>query len=60
MFAVWPTTRLADTGDWAALHALLMPPYKAVIETVTRAQAEAVGAADARPELSHARSITTV
>ena len=53
------TWNRADAGDWAAVHALVMPPYKAVIETVTRAQAEAVGAADARPELSHARSATT-
>jgi nicotinamidase-related amidase len=49
------TWNRADAGDWAALHAMLMPPYKAVIESVTRAQAEAVGAADARPELIHAR-----
>jgi nicotinamidase-related amidase len=52
------TWNRADAGDWAALHGLLMPPYMAVIETVARAQAEAVGAADARPELGHARAVT--
>jgi nicotinamidase-related amidase len=50
------TWNRGDAGDWAALHGLLMPPYMAVIETVARAQAEALGAPGARPELSHARS----
>ena len=49
------TWNRADAGDWAALHGLVMPPYTAVIETVARAQAEAAGAAGARPELAHAR-----
>jgi nicotinamidase-related amidase len=49
------TWNRTNAGDWAALHAMLMPPYKAVIESVTRTQAEALGAADARPELTHAR-----
>ena len=47
-----------DALDWAALHAAVMPPYAALIESVTRAQAEALGTEGANAELKHARQST--
>jgi len=47
-----------DALDWAALHAAVMPPYAALIESVTRAQAEALGTEGARAEMKHARQST--
>jgi nicotinamidase-related amidase len=43
-----------DALDWAGLHASVMPSYTALIESVTRAQAEASGGEQAGAELKHA------
>jgi nicotinamidase-related amidase len=49
-----------DALDWAGLHAAVMPPYAALIQSVNRAQAEALGSEGARTELKHARQHSTL
>jgi nicotinamidase-related amidase len=44
-----------DALEWAGLHAAVMPPYAALIQSVTRAQAEALGSEGADAERKHAR-----